>query len=131
LRQILTNLTANAIKFMEKGQVTVRVAMEEITESDCVLRFSVRDTGIGIPEDKIGALFNKFSQVEASTTRKFGGAGLGLTISKQLAELMGGGVGVTSREGRGSEFWFTARLGRSLGLGDQADGVQPESRKRC
>ena len=127
LRQILTNLTANAIKFTEKGEVAVRVALEEETESDCLLRFSVRDTGIGIPEDKIGALFNKFSQVEVSTTRKFGGTGLGLAISKQLAELMGGGVGVTSQQGKGSEFWFTVRLGRSLGVGQQAEGAQPES----
>jgi len=127
LRQILTNLTANAIKFTEKGEVTIRVALEEETESDCVLRFSVRDTGIGIPEDKISALFNKFSQVEASTTRKFGGTGLGLAISKQLTELMGGRVGVTSQEGKGSEFWFTARLGRCLAPCDQGSGAQPES----
>jgi PAS domain S-box-containing protein len=126
LRQILINLTANAIKFTEKGGVVVRVALDEELESGYVLRFSVRDTGIGIPEDKIGALFNKFIQVDASTTRKYGGTGLGLAISKQLAELMGGGVGVTSQQGKGSEFWFTVRLGRSLGLGDHAEGAQPE-----
>jgi CheY-like chemotaxis protein/two-component sensor histidine kinase len=129
LRQILTNLAANAIKFTEKGEVMVRVALEEEAESDCLLRFSVRDSGIGIPEDKIGLLFDKFSQVEASTTRKYGGTGLGLAISKQLAELMGGAVGVTSQEGKGSEFWFTARLGRSLGLADQADGANLEGEK--
>ena len=126
LRQILTNLVANAIKFTEKGEVEIRVALEEENESDCVLRFSVCDTGIGIPEDKIGALFNKFSQVEASTTRKYGGSGLGLAISRQLAELMGGGVGVKSLPGKGSEFWFTARLGLSLGLGEPDEGAQPE-----
>ena len=126
LRQILTNLVANAIKFTEKGEVEIRVALEEENESDCVLRFSVCDTGIGIPEDKIGALFNKFSQVEASTTRKYGGSGLGLAISRQLAELMGGGVGVKSLPGKGSEFWFTARLGISLGLGEPDEGAQPE-----
>jgi light-regulated signal transduction histidine kinase (bacteriophytochrome)/DNA-binding NarL/FixJ family response regulator/HPt (histidine-containing phosphotransfer) domain-containing protein len=126
LRQILTNLVANAIKFTEKGEVEIRVALEEENESNCVLRFSVCDTGIGIPEDKIGALFNKFSQVEASTTRKYGGSGLGLAISRQLAELMGGGVGVKSLPGKGSEFWFTARLGLSLGLGEPDEGAQPE-----
>ena len=128
LLQILTNLAANAIKFTEKGEVVVRVALEGEGGSDCVLRFSVSDTGIGIPKDKLGVLFNKFSQVEASTTRKYGGTGLGLAISKQLAELMGGEVGVTSQEGKGSEFWFTARLGRSLGLVVQHGGAQPEGR---
>jgi PAS domain S-box-containing protein len=114
LIQVLTNLVSNAIKFTEKGEVVVRVTLEEKGESDCLLRFSVRDTGIGIPEDKISILFNKFSQVEASTTRKYGGTGLGLAISKQLAEMMGGAVGMTSQEGKGSEFWFTVRL--SLGV---------------
>ena len=127
LLQILINLASNAIKFTEKGEVVVRTTLEEEGESDCLLRFSVRDTGIGIPEDKIGVLFNKFSQVEVSTTRKFGGTGLGLAISKQLVEMMGGKVGVTSQEGKGAEFWFTARLGRSLGLDGEAEGVQPES----
>ena len=126
LRQILTNLVGNAIKFTEKGEVAVRATLEEEGESNCLLRFSVRDTGIGIPEDKIGVLFNAFGQVEASTTRKFGGTGLGLAISKQLAELMGGGVGVTSQEGKGSEFWFTVRLGRSLGLDGEAEEASAE-----
>ena len=116
LLQILINLAGNAIKFTEKGEVVVSVTLEEEGESDCLLRFSVRDTGIGIPEDKIETIFNKFSQVEASTTRKYGGTGLGLSISKQLVELMGGSVGVTSEVGKGSEFWFTARLGLSRGL---------------
>jgi PAS domain S-box-containing protein len=110
LRQILTNLAGNAIKFTAAGEVVVWVSVVESQANDVVLRFSVHDTGIGIPADKIGLLFSKFSQVDASTTRRFGGTGLGLAISKQLAELMGGAIGVTSEAGRGSEFWFTARL---------------------
>ncbi len=115
LRQILVNLTGNAIKFTRKGEVEVRAELVEADAadcaSDCLVRFSVRDTGLGIPEDKIGQLFEKFTQVEASTTRRFGGTGLGLAISKQLAELMGGMIGVNSLLGVGSEFWFTVRLG--------------------
>jgi len=122
LRQILGNLAGNAVKFTHAGEVTVRVSLVEENENDVLLRFSVRDTGIGIPEDKIGLLFDKFSQVDASTTRRYGGTGLGLAISKQLAELMGGKVDMSSEEGKGSEFWFTARLGK------QAEGTQAESR---
>ena len=110
LRQILINMAGNAIKFTHTGEVVIRASREAGGESDVLLRFSVRDTGIGIPQDKLGLLFNKFSQVDASTTRKYGGTGLGLAISKQLAEMMGGEIGVNSEEGRGSEFWFTVRL---------------------
>ena len=112
LRQILTNLAGNAIKFTKSGEVAIRVALERQNDSQALLRFSVRDTGIGIPADKIGQLFNKFIQADTSTTRQYGGTGLGLAISKQLAEKMGGQAGVISEVGKGSEFWFTVRLAK-------------------
>jgi len=112
LGQILTNLLGNAVKFTRMGEVVLRTSLIESGGRDCLLGCSVHDTGVGISKQKIGILFNKFNQVETSTTREFGGSGLGLAISKQLAELMGGEMGVTSEEGRGSTFWFTVRLGR-------------------
>jgi len=110
LGQILTNLAGNAIKFTQNGEVNIFVKLLEQIDDDAILHFSVKDTGIGIPEDKIPLLFSKFMQVDTSTTRKFGGTGLGLAISKQLAEMMCGEIGVNSREGQGSEFWFTVKL---------------------
>jgi signal transduction histidine kinase len=101
LRQILTNLVGNAVKFTERGEVALGVSVEQSGGRIVLLRFTIRDTGIGIPEDKIDLLFDKFSQVDASITRKFGGTGLGLAISKQLAEMMGGEIGVNSTLGRG------------------------------
>jgi len=112
LRQILTNLLGNAIKFTPTGEVALRVTREAESAAGVRLRFAVRDTGIGIPSDKLDRLFQKFSQVDASVTRQYGGSGLGLVICRQLAEMMGGTVGVTSTVGRGSEFWFTANLAR-------------------
>jgi PAS domain S-box-containing protein len=104
LRQILTNLLNNAIKFTEEGEVVLSVTVDD---QDGRLRFSVRDTGIGIAEDRVGDLFESFSQVDASTTRRYGGTGLGLAISKRLSELMGGTMWVESRAGEGSVFSFT------------------------
>jgi two-component system, sensor histidine kinase and response regulator len=113
LRQILLNLGGNAVKFTQKGEVAIECKVAFRDEQGVMLRCEVRDTGIGIPTNRLGALFNAFTQVDASTTRRFGGSGLGLSIVKRLAELMGGEVGVSSEEGVGSAFWFTARLGHA------------------
>ncbi len=108
LRQIITNLVGNAIKFTAKGSVSLHIQTEREDEEHVTLRFTVCDSGIGISADKLEEIFNPFTQADGSTSRKFGGTGLGLTISRQLAELMGGTVQVESTEGMGATFWFTA-----------------------
>ena len=140
LQQVLINLTGNAIKFTEKGSVTLRAeliqpentpgdapeetrtdeaaAEDRVAEDDrAMLRFSIQDSGIGIPETALPALFDAFSQADSSTTRRYGGSGLGLAICKRLVELMGGAIGVESRTGQGSHFWFTVPLRRSTAPG--------------
>ena len=113
LSQALLNLLGNAVKFTERGRICVRVRPLEESASDLLLRFEVEDTGIGIAADKLGNLFNAFEQGDSSTTRRFGGTGLGLALTRHLAQLMGGEADAWSEFGRGSTFWFTARLARS------------------
>ena len=120
IRQVLTNLAGNAVKFTEQGEVAIRVSVESESEDEVDIRFQVRDTGIGIAEDKLDILFNPFTQADTSTTRKFGGTGLGLSISKRLTELMNGQIGVESVEGEGTVFWFTARFHKQEETGEAA-----------
>jgi PAS domain S-box-containing protein len=113
IRQILVNLIGNAIKFTEYGEIFIRANVESRTDEQATIRFSVTDTGIGIPEDRLEAIFERFVQADGSTTRRFGGTGLGLSISHQLVQLMGGKMGVESQLGKGSTFWFTIPLQES------------------
>ena len=110
LRQIIVNLFNNAMKFTAEGEIELKISVVEELQTESLLMFRVRDTGIGIPEAKMGKLFKEFSQVDSSTTRKYGGTGLGLTISRNLTRMMGGEIGVESRFGDGSTFWFSGRF---------------------
>jgi two-component system sensor histidine kinase/response regulator len=113
LGQILINYTNNAVKFTEKGEIVIRIKLKEEFDTSVLLCFEVSDTGMGITEEQKARLFTSFQQADNSITRSYGGTGLGLAISKRLAGLMGGDVGVESEYGKGSTFWFTARLGKS------------------
>ena len=110
LRQIIINMVGNAIKFTQEGEVAINASLASMEGDFAVIRFEVTDTGIGISDDRRALIFNPFTQADGSTTRKYGGTGLGLAICKLLAELMGGEIGCFSETGRGSTFWFTARL---------------------
>jgi CheY-like chemotaxis protein len=125
LRQVLTNLLGNAVKFTERGEVGLKVEIVSQTGDAWQLKFTVHDSGIGIPLGEQGRLFDMFTQVDESNTRKYGGTGLGLSISKQLVELLGGEIGLGSEPGKGSRFWFTATFGKST----QPDTAVPAGAK--
>jgi signal transduction histidine kinase/HPt (histidine-containing phosphotransfer) domain-containing protein/CHASE1-domain containing sensor protein/ActR/RegA family two-component response regulator len=127
LEQVLLNFTSNAIKFSEQGKVQIRVRLLEDRDTHTLVRFDVEDRGIGMTREQVRELFQSFHQADTSTTRRYGGTGLGLVISKQLVELMGGRVGVDSEPGAGSTFWFTARLAKGASLLQASDdSVRPD-----
>jgi signal transduction histidine kinase/DNA-binding response OmpR family regulator len=135
LRQALLNFAANAVKFTERGSIALRATLLEESGDSLFVRFEVEDTGIGLPPEKIPHLFEAFEQVDASTTRLYGGTGLGLNITRRLAQLMGGAVGVETAPGKGSRFWLTANLARGRGIepagpGPQANDAEAQLRSR-
>jgi PAS domain S-box-containing protein len=125
LRQILLNLANNALKFTEEGEVRIMVGLKRVVERRATLIFTVTDTGIGVPAEQRDRLFKAFSQVEASTTRRYGGTGLGLTIAKRLVELMGGLIDIESELGRGTRVWFVMPFDLA---GAQEESTQPTTR---
>ena len=130
LRQVLLNLANNAIKFTAAGEVDIRAELTKETDDGVEILFEVEDTGTGIPEDRIDRLFKSFSQIDESTTRKYGGTGLGLAISKKLVEMMKGQIGVKSKEGNGCTFWFTAWLRKQVYSGNTKPGSKPAANLR-
>ena len=124
LSQVLVNYLSNAIKFTAQGCVTLTGRVLEETEDEYLLRFEVSDTGIGMSPDEVGRVFSAFVQGDASTTRKYGGTGLGLTINRRIVQLLDGEVGVQSNPGQGSTFWLTARVGKGVGLTNTGDQTQ-------
>jgi two-component system sensor histidine kinase/response regulator len=128
LGQVLINYATNAVKFTEQGEVRVAIGVDERDGQEMVLRFIVHDTGIGLSQEQLGLIFDAFQQADSSTTRRYGGTGLGLTISKTLVHLMGGEVGVDSEQGKGSTFWFTARVGVGE-LQSRAEDLAPDIRR--
>ena len=124
INQVLTNLVGNALKFTQRGGIVVRVRCEERTAEAAKMRIEVEDSGIGIPPEKIDLIFEKFTQADGSMTRRYGGTGLGLAIVKQLLDMMRGAIGVDSRVGEGSKFWFTVRLPLST-------GAEPEEKRHA